>query len=65
MGPVSGGKLKSWVGGRRRLSRRWEKRLLYPSWCHRQAGGGRAVFAKGADDISEIPAIRKLREGLR
>ena len=25
----------------------------------------KAVFAKGADDISEIPAIRRFREGLR
>ena len=23
------------------------------------------MFAKGADDISEIPAIRRVREGLR
>ena len=25
----------------------------------------KAVFAKGADDISEIPGIRRFREGLR
>ena len=30
-----------------------------------RAGGGRAVFAKGAYDILEIPAIRRFREGLR
>ena len=41
------------------------------SWCSLRAGVitreavEGAVFAKRADDISEIPAIRKFREGLR
>ena len=33
--------------------------MLSPNWCHRQEGVGREVFAKGADDIAEIPAIRR------
>ena len=39
--------------------------MLSPSWCHRQAGGASAVSAKEAEDISEIPAIPRFREGPR